>query len=260
MVDANIFKNKPFFKEIYKRIYCEILESIYINTDNPQKILEIGSGGHGFIKEIDNKVITSDIEKHKNCDLVVNAESIPFGNGTLDAIIGIQVFHHIIHPSDFLHEAVRTVRANGVIILFEPSYGPVSTLLHTFFHSEPFEKKQSFEDAMYSNKINQAVSYVLFKKHKKKLLKNIPQLSVVKIKKRSFLEYIMSGGFHHKAYAPPKLMTLFREIDKLLMPFMGLLSIHQIIILKRKALINDTQETSNTSSFNGNNDELIGSS
>lgn len=259
MVDENIFKNKPFFKEIYKRIYCEILEDIYINTDNSQKILEIGSGGHGFIKEIDKKVITSDIEKHKNCDLVVNAECIPFENESLDAIIGIQVLHHIINPSNFLHEAVRTLRHNGVIILFEPSYGLVSTLLHKFFHSEPFEKKQSFEDAMYSNKTNQAVSYILFKKYKKKLFKQLPQLSVVKIKKRSFLEYIMSGGFHHKAYVPEKLITLFKGIDKMLMPFMGLLSIHQIIILKRKVLFNDNQETSDISSFNGNNDELFGS-
>ena len=260
MANANIFKNKPFFKEIYKRIYCEILEDIYINMDNPQKILEIGSGRHGFIKEINKLVMTSDIEKHNNCDLIVNAERIPFGDGTLDAIIGIQVLHHIIHPSAFLHEAVRTLKPNGVIILFEPSYGPVSTILHTFFHSEPFDKKQSFEDAMYSNKTNQAVSYVLFKKYKEKLFKLIPQLSIVKMKKSSFLEYIMSGGFHHKAYVPEKLMSLFKEVDKLLTPFMEVLAIHQIIILKRKDWLNDTQKTSNVSSFNGNNDELSCSS
>lgn len=233
-MEKNPFVKKPFFKDIYRKIYCEALNIIYENLADSTKILEIGSGEYGFIKEIDENIITSDIKYVKNCDLVINAECLPFNKDELNAIIGVQVFHHIRNIDSFLHEAVRTVKPNGFIILIEPNWGLISAILHKFFHTETYEVKQSFEDVLYSNKTNQAASYILFKKYKRQFLQHMPQLSFFKIKKISFLEYIMSGGFNHNAYAPASFMKFFRLIDKVLTPIINTLAIHQMIVLKRE--------------------------
>lgn len=251
-MEKNPFVKKPFFKDIYRKIYCEALDIIYENLADSSKILEIGSGEYGFIKEVDNNIITSDVKYTKNCDLVINAECLPFNEGELNAIIGIQVLHHIQNIDNFLQEAVRTIKPNGFIILIEPNWGPVSAILHKFFHDEPYEDKQSFECALYSNKTNQAVSYILFKKYKKKFLQHMPQLSFFKIKKFSFLEYIVSGGFNRNAYAPASFMKFFRVIDKILTPIISALAIHQMIVLKREESKDENKSASNRSCFDGN--------
>lgn len=260
MSDKNVFEKKPFFKEIYRRIYWEALNVIYDELTNPIKVLEIGSGEHGFIKEIDSNIITSDIEYFKNCDYIINAEHLPFDGGELNAIIGIQVLHHIKNIDNFLREAVRTVKPNGLVVLIEPNWGPVSTVLHKYFHNEPYDKKQSFESALYTNDTNQAVSYVLFKKYKKQFLQYMAQLSFLKTKKLSFLEYIMSGGFNCKLSAPASFMNFFRTIDNMLAPFMDILAIHQMIVLKREETEIENTEVSNRNCFIGDINGSVGTS
>ena len=231
---SNIFNDKPYFKKIYSEIYSKIIKEMNVIFSSKNKVLEIGSGSHGFIKEIDKWIITSDIIKTKNCDYIINAEKLPFEDGELSVIIGIHVLHHIVNVKSFFNEAVRALEVGGGIILLEPSWGLISSFLHSKFHKEIFNKNESFIEALSNNYANQALSYILFKKYKKEFFNSFNGLEIVSIKPISFLEYIASGGFRPKSYVPPKLLPVLRGIDNLLLPFMRTLSIHQIIIIKKR--------------------------
>jgi Methylase involved in ubiquinone/menaquinone biosynthesis len=230
----SIFIDKPYFKKIYARIYSRIINEMNSNFSPNKKVLEIGSGSHGFIKEIDSKIITSDVIQSSNCDLKINAEKIPFGDGELSVIIGLHVLHHIHKKKSFFGDAFRTLEPGGGIILLEPSWGTLSSFLHTKFHEEPFNKKQLFSDTLDNDIPNQALGYILFKKNRKEFLKMFNGYEIASIKSLTFLEYIASGGFRPKPYIAPKLLPVLKVIDILLTPFMRTLAIHKIIILRKQ--------------------------
>jgi len=234
IVIDSIFIDKPYLKKIYARIYSRIIKEMNSNFSPNKKVLEIGSGSHGFIKEIDSKIITSDVIQSPNCDLKISAEEIPFGDGELSVIIGLHVLHHIHRKKSFFDEAFRTLEPGGGIILLEPSWGPLSSFLHTNFHEEPFDKKQLFSDTLDNDSPNQALSYILFKRDRKEFLKVFNAYEIVSIKPLTFIEYIASGGFRSKSYITPNLLPVLRGMDILLTPFMRILAIHQIIILRKQ--------------------------
>ena len=228
----NIFTVKPYFKHIYKKIYEEVNFRL---KQFPASgiILEIGSGQHGFIKEVNNQIVTSDVVKYKNCDLQTNAEHLPFCDESLSAIVGIQVLHHIHNIRTFFTEANRTLKKDGGLVLIEPYWSPVSVLLHTHYHPEPFNTHISYESAISNNEVNQAVSYILFKKYRNRFFTEFDSFKLIESKKMPFIEYLASGGFYRKAIICPSLLPVCRFLDKVLSPMKNIFAIHQILVLKK---------------------------
>ena len=87
-----IIKRKGFLRRLYVDFYKMLIDAIEYNSD--RTVLELGSGG-GFIKELYPMVITSDVLELPTVDNVFSACQMPFNDHSLDAIIMVDVFHHI---------------------------------------------------------------------------------------------------------------------------------------------------------------------
>jgi SAM-dependent methyltransferase len=54
----------------------------------------------------------------------------------MDAVVGLDVLHHLGRPASFFGEAARALRPGGRLVLVEPWITPFSWVVYRFFHQE----------------------------------------------------------------------------------------------------------------------------
>lgn len=130
-----IIHSKPFLKKLYQEWYGLIANNFNENA----RVLEIGSGA-GFLKEImPANLITSEIFPLPGVDYVVDAQSIPFQDSSLDGVVMTDVLHHIPDSSAFFNECVRIIRPGGKVVMIEPWNTSWSRFVYSNIHHEPFD-------------------------------------------------------------------------------------------------------------------------
>lgn len=236
-LDAEKIKKKAVLNCIYREKYHQMVEAMERHARTPEGLmLELGSGG-GFFKEILPDLITSDRKSLSYVDRVVDAEKLPFDDGTLRCIFAMQVFHHIPSVRNFLKETVRCLKRGGVVVLMEPHDGPVARWFFGHLHPEPFRADASeweFPPAGPASGSNQAMAYLVFKRDRAIFEKEFPDLEIAEIRADTFLEYLASGGVVYRQFLPDFAFSLLRLFDRVLGPFMRWIGLHQIIVLRRK--------------------------
>ncbi|HET9881889.1 MAG TPA: methyltransferase domain-containing protein, partial [Candidatus Binatia bacterium] len=115
-IRRQIIREKSFLRQIYHEWYAAIANKLS-TSEGP--VLELGSGA-GFLKDFVPGLITSEVFHCPGIDVVLNGMELPFANGALQAIVMIDVFHHIPQPRRFFTEAARCVRPGGVVLMIEP--------------------------------------------------------------------------------------------------------------------------------------------
>jgi SAM-dependent methyltransferase len=141
--DASLIRENRFLVEIYRDFYARILAQIPVADFS--RVLELGSGG-GFLKEVAPHVVTSECVAVPGIERVVDAGRIDaaFGDASLDAICGLNVFHHLPDAAGFLRGASRVLRPRGRIVFVEPWFTPVGQWFHRLLHHEPFVDDAEF--------------------------------------------------------------------------------------------------------------------
>ncbi len=88
-----------------------------------------------FVSEAEDNIRKFGI---KNARAVLSSgPSLPFGDGEFDAIVLVDVLHHLDSPREILADALRTLRPGGQILIFEPcKLNPVLYLLHLLDRNE----------------------------------------------------------------------------------------------------------------------------
>lgn len=200
--------------------------------------LEIGSGA-GVMKEVFPDVVTSDVKRLSNVDLVLRAEDLPFPDGSVRAVYGINVFHHVSDPRDFFREAVRALAPGGGLVLIEPYYGPVARLLFKrLFTQESYEmhvpewprhsREQVASDA------NQALSYVVLKRDRAQWEREFPALELVADEPHTHLTYILSGGVNFRQLVPSGLGELLADLERTAVFLNPLLALQHTLVIRKK--------------------------
>src|SRR6185295_5844134 len=69
-------------------------------------------------------------------DVVADALRLPFRDETIDAVVGLDVLHHLARPRWLFTEAARVLRPGGRLALVEPWVTPLSFPVYRFFHQE----------------------------------------------------------------------------------------------------------------------------
>ncbi|MDR3194247.1 MAG: class I SAM-dependent methyltransferase, partial [Tannerella sp.] len=126
---GKLILDKPFLRQIYTEWYQDMMARVNTVKEDGN-VLEIGSGG-GFLKSVFPKVITSDIMRLPNVDMVCDAEQLPFEDHSMAGIVMLNVFHHIPRPYLFLKEAQRTLIEGGKIVMTEPANTLFSRFVYT---------------------------------------------------------------------------------------------------------------------------------
>jgi SAM-dependent methyltransferase len=228
-----IIQEKPLLRQAYKDWYHLISSSI---EPSSHRILEIGSGA-GFLNETIPHLITSDILPLPWTKLVMNGLHLPFSQNALDALIMVNVLHHIPDPTTFFYEAARCIKPLGKIIMIEPWATTLSRFIYTHFHYEPFDPDidhWTLESIGPLSTANDAMPWILFERDLESFQKSFPMWQIAKIKPSISLPYLLSGGVSMPSLMPGWTYRFWRCFEVLLEPLAPHLAMFaQIELIKR---------------------------
>ncbi len=207
--------NEPL-RTLYSAWYQRLREHLPVRDLGPW--IEIGSGP-GFAREFIPDLILTDVVQAPWHDRRVSAETLPFGDGEVGALVLFDVLHHLADSTTFFAEAARVLRLGGRILLCEPYISPVSYWVYRLFHEEPVDMtagllasavvhaSANVKDPFASN---QATPTLIFARDGgPEFARLFPHLTVTSIERFAGFAYPASGGFSRSPLLP---MSLWRAL------------------------------------------------
>ena len=239
-VHRRILERKRLLRGLFTEFCARCLEADRRwFADCPSELrLEIGSGA-GVMKEVFPEVLASDVKLLPNVELVLRAEDLPFADGSVRAVYGINVFHHVSDPRDFFREAVRALAPGGGLVLIEPYYGPLARLLFKrLFTQESYEMeveewpRHSREQV--ASGANQALSYVVLKRDRLQWEREFPELELLVDEPHTHMTYILSGGVNFRQLVPSGLGRLLAAVERKATFLNPLLALQHTLVIRKK--------------------------
>lgn len=232
ILHSQIIKEKVFLRNLYTDFYEAFKKAVNSNAD---KMVELGSGG-GFIKEIIPDVITSDIIKLPNVDMVFSAEQMPFENNSVDAFFMIDVLHHIKKPRVFFTEAKRCLKSGGKIVMIEPANTLWGRLIYKNFHHELFDMSAGWEMTKTGplSDANGAMAWIIFQRDIKLFESEFKNLEIRSINFHTPFRYLLSGGLTYRQLVPSFMYGFVNFLEICLRPFSKWLGMFETIVLEKQ--------------------------
>ncbi len=132
-----LWGGKPVLGRVYEPWFQALLEA----APPGARVLEVGAGP-GFLGEAarrlrpDLRWVASDLHPAPWNVLAADAGRLPLAGACVDAVVGLDVLHHLAAPAAFFREAARVLRPGGALALVEPWITPLSWPVYRFLHQE----------------------------------------------------------------------------------------------------------------------------
>ena len=230
VLHRNIIKKKVFLHKLYLEYY-EIFKENTKDIPDGFKI-EIGAGG-GFLKEVINDVITSDVLELQGVDKAFFAEKIPYPDKSIAAFFLLNTLHHLKEPDKFFSEVNRCLKPGAKIIMIEPTNTLFSRLFFKYIHHEQFDEKKDKWKVDGEGRLadaNNAMPWIIFIRDREKFLTKYPDLEIIQINKHTPFRWFLGGGLSYRQLVPSASFGFFTKIDKLFQNISG--SFMTIVIKK----------------------------
>jgi len=234
-----VVQGKPMVRDLFASFYaeCRAMDRRHFG-DTPGARLEIGSGS-SFMADLYPDVIATDVIPVPFVQIVLSAEEMPLGDGTLRSIYGINVFHHLSQPRRFFRECRRVLQPGGGVVLIEPYHGPLARFVFRNLHgSERFDPSVSSWEAGGAtgtmSGANQALSYVVFTRDRRRFEREYPELEIVVDRPHTHLRYLLSGGVNFRQVIPSSFGGAVAKLEDILAPFNHWLALQHTIVLRRR--------------------------
>ena len=239
VVHRHVLLNSACLRRMFEGFYAEcrrLDERLFNGCDGPR--LEIGSGS-SIIQEFWPDVVTSDIKPLPFVDRVVDAQAMPFADGSLRAIYGINVFHHLPRPRLFFREAIRVLQPGGGVVFIEPYHGIFARWLFPRLHdSEIFDlSADAWENDLQSGPCsgaNQALSGIIFDRDRDRFVSEFPELELVLDRPHTHLSYLLSGGVNFRQLVPGWAGSLVPSLESILSPLNRWIALQHTIVLRKR--------------------------
>ena len=229
----NIIRKKGFLYKLFLENYGTFKENI---KDVPDGLkIELGSGG-GFLKEVINDVITSDVLELPDVDKVIFAEKIPYPDESVAAFFLLGTLHHIKDPAKFFSEVSRCLKPGAKVIMIEPTNTLFSRFIFNHVHHEQIDEKKEEWIVDGEGRLadsNLAMPWIIFSRDREKFLTKYPDLEILQINKHTPFRWFLSGGLSYRQFVPSALFGFFTKIEKLLSPFDNILGSFMTIVVKK---------------------------
>ena len=225
-----LWQQKPELAAIYGVWFERLLEQIPGGTD----VLEVGAGP-GFLAETargrrpDLRWTATDLLATPWNDVAADAGRLPLATGSVGAVVGIDVLHHLPKPADFFRESARVLGGTGELRLVEPWITPLGWLIYRFFHQEdcrlrvdpwdpfPGPDKDSFDG-------NAAVPWLLRRRTPEWEWRGLG-FDPPRCRRINAFAYLLSQGFREASLLPRGMVRPLLALDgrtRLLSPLLGL--------------------------------------
>jgi len=132
-----LWGEKPVLARVYEPWFSALLDA----APRGARVLEVGAGP-GFLGQAarrrrpDLRWIASDLHAAPWNTLAADAGRLPLAAASIDAVVGLDVLHHLGAPAAFFREAARVLRPGGGLALVEPWITPFSWPIYRFVHQE----------------------------------------------------------------------------------------------------------------------------
>jgi SAM-dependent methyltransferase len=234
-------------KPVLRRIYGVWFDAILGEAPPAGRVLEVGAGP-GFLRSYarsarpDLRLAASDIEKAPWQDLATDCMRLPFRNGSLDTIVGLDVLHHLAHPASFFAEAARTLVPGGRIAVVEPWVTPFSYPIYRWFHQEgcrlDLDPWDPFEvDGISPKDSFQGDGAVVWR-----LLRTTPAarwhalgFDPPRLRELNAFAYLMSLGFKPMTLLPPSLARPLLALDEAAQVLAHWLGLRALVVWERSS-------------------------
>lgn len=206
-------------------VYAPWFEALLAVAPRGSRVLEVGAGpgflgAHARDRRPDLRWIASDLHPAPWNTLAADAGRLPLATATVDAVVGLDVLHHLAAPEGFFREVARVLRADGRLALVEPWITPLSWVVYRFFHQEgcrlsvdpwnPFPaggRKDSFDG-------DAAVPWKLDRETPESRWRDLG-LSSPRVGRLNALAYLLSLGFRPRSLLPVALAPFLLAADRL---------------------------------------------
>jgi SAM-dependent methyltransferase len=231
---------RPVVRELYRRWFELIRDRLSVV---PGPTVELG-GGLGHLREVVPNVVVTDIEATPWAEAVVDAEQMPYEDGSVANLVLFDVFHHLPVPARFLDEAARVLAGGGRIVAVEPYCSPVSTFAYRHFHHEPVDfGTDPFSESPHSTSAamdsNSALPTLALFRQRDRLAARWPELSLIETQRFSLFAYPLSGGFSRPRLLPTSVILRLDAIEQSLAWLAPLAAFRCLAVLERAGSTRD---------------------
>lgn len=230
-----VWDAKPSLRAVYRDYYRRVEQWC-----RPGVIVELGAGS-GNLKQTMPGVVATDIVAVPWLDAVADAHDLPFGAGTVDSIVGIDVLHHVQYPVRFLAEAERVLKPGGRVVLVEPAITPVSRVVFGLGHPEPIDMRADPlaegdpDPDKHPMDSNQALPTLLAGRHRARVERRVPDLELLCRKYLSLAVYPLSGGFRPWSLMPARLVEPLLGLEARVVRVLGrLMGFRLLLVYERR--------------------------
>lgn len=228
-----IIQEKAFLKKVYEEWYVALANSLDASSN---RILEIGSGA-GFLREYILDLITADIILLPWLSLALDGGRLPFQDETLDALVMVNVLHHMPDVEAFFREATRSIKTNGQLAMIEPWVTPWSKFIYTTMHHEPFDPfvlDWFLDSSEPLSSANGALPWIIFERDRNKFIRMFPEWEITHLQLLTPFNYLLSGGVSLRSFMPGWSHKFWVRFETLLDPCMDKWAMFAKIILTKR--------------------------
>jgi SAM-dependent methyltransferase len=240
LLNREILFQKGFLRKVYKTFYLDLMS--HVPGHEQKTIVELGSGA-GFIKQLYPNVQTSDVLDLPDLDMVFDATKMPFQDNSLDAILLINVLHHIKNIEQFFAETQRVLKKSGRIVMIEPANTLWSRFVYTRFHHEVFDPNAGWQVEGTRPLLdgNDALAWIIFSRDKELFAEKFPFLKISKIYCHTPVSYLISGGFTLRQLLPSWMYGFVRATEQIFQFSSNITGMFQTVVLEKRS--NDSKQT-----------------
>jgi SAM-dependent methyltransferase len=234
-VQRAAWEARPAVRALYRDWHAMIVERL---ADVPGETIELGSG-FGAFGEHHPAAVATDVVATPWAARTVDAEALPFEDGSVANLVMTDVIHHLPHPARLFAEAERVLRPGGRLIAVEPYCSPISGFAYRRFHREGADTDvDPFADQPLSSTdpldANNALATLIFWRGLERFRALWPGLLVAERRRFSVLAYPLSGGLEGRRLAPDLVVHGLARIEPLLAPLAPLAAFRCLIVLERR--------------------------
>lgn len=237
-IAANDPPTRYAFELWYRELATRVAEA------PPGKRVELGSGG-GFLEEFIPGLVKTDVVPLPFTDHVCRAESMPYGDSEVSALVMVNVLHHVTNVEAFFAEATRVLKPGGLVAMIEPYVSPLSRLIYRYVHHEPFDPKVTAWQLAEGGRLsggNDALPWIIFCRDRERFVSSFPMLSITSVRRHDMFTHMLSGGVTGPSLLSTGTLRAVHGLEaSVLRPLAPLCALFFTVCLTRRANVNDIE-------------------